>query len=166
LPAEELAHGCLEIGRCLCGRAGLAKVEGFVSLEFFRKFPSPLTTVKKCYSSKTNVGLKKRLSAGVSIPIQVSRKTCFDQYTMPLSFSNAASPESRLTPAAVPSFWLGIHERFAIDRENPDVKTVKGIDETGHAYVRYFTTLRSIFFSPVQTFSSGKTKGPVSKTYL
>ncbi|HEY9731978.1 MAG TPA: retropepsin-like aspartic protease [Drouetiella sp.] len=120
----------------------MAQVEGLVSLEFFRKIPFTIDYSQKTVFIETDESLKKRLSEGVSIPVQVTHKRAQTSISLLLWFSNGSHARVEVDTG---SGALILDERYmgelGVLKSSPDVKTVEGIDETGHSYVRYFTKL-------------------------
>lgn len=142
------------------GAPELAQVEGLISLEFFKHIPFTIDYSQKMVFIETDESLKKRLSAGISIPIQVSHSPAQTSITMLVWFSNGSFATVEVDTG---SGALILDEKymkeFAINRERPEVKTVKGVDETGHPYVRYFTTLPvDVFLAQSRKFTQVKPK--------
>lgn len=165
----------LQVGSCLqknlpmaawkledvfAGAPEMAQVEGFVSLEFFKRIPFTVDYAQKMVFIENNESLKNRVSAGVSIPIQVTRKHAQTSVTMLVWFSNGSFARVEVDTG---SGALILDEKymreFAVNKDGIDVKTVKGVDETGNPYVRYFTALPvDVFLAQNRQFSQIKPK--------
>lgn len=142
----------------LAGAPDLARVEGLVSLEFFRKLPFTIDYSQKLVCIENSESLKKRLTAGISIPIQITHKHAQTCISMLVWFSNGSFARVEVDTG---SGALILDEKymkeFAIRKDSIDVKTVKGVDETGNAYVRYFTKLPvDVFLAQSRKFTQIK----------
>ncbi|MFN8554514.1 MAG: retropepsin-like aspartic protease [Candidatus Obscuribacterales bacterium] len=142
------------------GTPDLTQVEGLVSLEFFRKVPFTIDYAKKLIFIETDESLKKRLSEGVSVPIQITHKRAQTSITMLLWFSNGSYARVEVDTG---SGALILDERYmrelGVFKDSMDVKKVEGIDETGHSYVRYFTKLpEDVFLAQSRLFTQKKPK--------
>lgn len=165
----------LQVGSCLqrnlpmatwkledvfAGAPDMAQVEGLVSLEFFKKVPFTIDYAKKTVFIENDESLAKRLSEGVSIPIQVTHKHAQTSISMLMWFSNGSYARVEVDTG---SGALILDERYmkelGVFKSSPDVKTVEGIDETGHSYVRYFTKLPlDVFLAQSRLFTLVKPK--------
>jgi predicted aspartyl protease len=120
----------------------MAKVEGFASLEFFKKIPFTVDYAQKMLFIENEDSLQQRLLSGTPVPIQISKGRAQTSITMPLYFSNGSFARVEVDTG---SGALILNEKYinelGVHTASPDVKMVKGVDETGHEYVRCFTKL-------------------------
>jgi hypothetical protein len=119
------------------------RIEGFISLNFFRNTPFTLDYRRKQLIIEDHASVGKRLLAGSAVPVYVQDKHGIETgITLPLKFSNG---QSALVEVDTGSGNLILDQKymksFGIALDSPNLKIVRGKDETGHAYVRYFGTL-------------------------
>lgn len=157
---KNLPMAAWKLEDALAGAPDLTQVDGFVSLEFFKKVPFTIDYAQKMIFIENDASLKKRVSKGVSIPIQVTHKHAQTSINMLVWFSNGSHAKVEVDTG---SGALILDERYmrelGVKRESVDVKTENGIDETGHPYVRYFTKLPfDVFLAQNRKFTQLKPK--------
>jgi hypothetical protein len=118
-------------------------IEGFVSLDFFKSTPFTIDYHQKKLFIETETSLKERLDHGTAVPVRVIRRNGVEtSISLSISFSKG---ESARVEVDTGSGALILNEKYmkilGINPNDAGVRTVKGKDETGHAYVRYFTKL-------------------------
>ncbi len=118
-------------------------IEGFVSLDFFKNTPFTIDYHQKKLFIENADSLQERIKVGTAVPIRVLRRNGVEtSISMPMSFSNGASARVEVDTG---SSALILNEKymksFHISPDDKGVKTAKGKDETGHAYIRYFAKL-------------------------
>jgi hypothetical protein len=156
---KNLPMAAWKLENAFAGAPNTAQVEGLISLEFFKKVPFTIDYARKMIFIENDESLRKRLSDGISIPIEVYHKHDQTSISMLLWFSNGNFAKVGIDTG---SGALLLDEKymreFSINRD-PDVKMVKGIDETGLPYVRYCTTLPAdVFLAQNRQFTQKKPK--------
>jgi hypothetical protein len=128
-----------------------AGIQGFVSLNFFRSVPFTIDYQNKMIFIETEESLKARAKDGHSVPIKVERKNNIEtSIKLPIRFSNGKSANVEVdTGSDVLILNQSYMKSFGISTHDKSLRNVEGKDETGHAYVRYFTQL------PVDVFMTG-----------
>ncbi len=124
------------------------KIEGFVSLNFFRNTPFTLDYGSKKLIIEDQVSVERRLSTGIAVPVNIHDKHGIESgITLPVKFSNG---QSALVEVDTGSGCLILNQKymksFGIATTSPNLKIVQGKDETGHVYVRYFCALPADVF--------------------
>jgi Aspartyl protease len=162
----------LQVGSCLqknlpmaawkledafAGAPDMAQVEGIISLEFFKKIPFTIDYARKMIFIENDESLSKRTSEGVSIPIEVYHKHDQTSISFLLWFSNGNFAKVGVDTG---NGALILDEKYMREfntNRDPDVKMVKGIDATGHPFVRYCTTLPAdVFIAQNRQFTQKK----------
>jgi Aspartyl protease len=132
----------LTVGIFDLGVPGLEGIDGFLSLDYFRDAP-----VTVDYGSQ-HVAVGER-PPGVPVAVHVDRDGPSTTVYMPLEL-----PSGRTVSVEVDmgSDDLILDERFAaelgVDLDDASVRRVEGRDETGHEYVRRFTSLSGVVRVP------------------
>ena len=142
--AEDLEVGVFDLGGLPPAFAG---VEGFLSLRFFETRPFTIDYARGVVVLETPAGLAARVAAGAVVPLHLDRTphTLTVFLRMDVSVGDPA-----LVEVDTGSDDLILHSRYlsalGIDPAGQGVRTQKGTDETGHAFVRRFTRMRAPVF--------------------
>lgn len=119
-----------------------ASIEGFLSLQFFENVPVTLDYTTNQIHIETLETLESRLSNGVQVPLHVRRRGPSVD-----AFLDLLLPGETIATVEIDtgSDALMLDEKFmeplSIHKDSPRVRKVRGIDETGHSYERYFAML-------------------------
>ncbi|HEY9679528.1 MAG TPA: retropepsin-like aspartic protease [Drouetiella sp.] len=142
------------------GSSKLANVDGLLSLEFFKKIPFTIDYGRQTIFFEDSDSLAMRAAYGVSIPIDIVKERGQTSVFMPLSFSSGSFAKVEVdTGSGAIILDLKYLNEFGVKTQSPDVQTQQGTDETGHAYVRYFTKLTGdAFLAQNRTFTQTKPK--------
>lgn len=112
----------------------LADVGGFLSLAFFDEQPFTVDYPAECVALEA--------STGVAVEVELERNGPSLDVFLPLVLPNGRTISVEVDMG---SDALILDERFAeeldVDLAAPDVRRVDGVDETGGAMTRWFTTL-------------------------
>ena len=124
-----------------------AGIEGFLSLRFFERRPFTVDHARGVVVLETPAGLAARVAAGQAVPLDLDRQP----HALSVSFRMVVGAgQPAVVEVDTGSDALVLDTRYmkalGIERDGADVKTVTGTDETGHAFARRFTRLRSPIF--------------------
>ncbi len=127
--------------------AEFKEIEGFVSLEYFKNTPFTLDYTKKLLYIENESSLKTRLEAGNVAPVEIEQHGNVEtSIKIPITFSNKKKAKVEVdTGSGSLILDASYMKSFGISADDKSVKTTKGKDETGHAYVRYATSLPADF---------------------
>jgi hypothetical protein len=124
-----------------------AGIDGFLSLRFFEGRPFTIDYPRGAVVLETSETLAARAAAGTAVPLRLDREPHALSVFFPLDLSVG---EPALVEVDTGSDALILDTRYmkplGFDPAGRDVKTTTGTDETGHAFVRRFTTLRTPIF--------------------
>lgn len=119
-----------------------SNINGFLSLGFFRNIPHTVLYNKNVIRFEDEASLKNLRTKGSVVNVIPDQQGVSFGILMPL-----AIPNNQVIKAEVDtgSQSLILHERYMkslqIESTDAAVKRREGKDETGHSYVRYFTSL-------------------------
>lgn len=138
-----------DIQKLLGDAPELKDVQGFVSLDFFKNCSFTMDYGRQVIVVENPVSLRQREASGTTVPIQIKERRGFEtSISMPVSFSDGSKAKVEVDTGSgrliLDTRYMKI---FAIDPAEKNVRTVKGIDETSHSYVRYFTQLPLVMFA-------------------
>lgn len=127
----------------MAGPAGIEGVTGFLSLSLFDRtavtvdFPSESIIVEEPDS------LAQRAAAGTSVPVEVERDGPSAVVYSRISLPCGGEPIRVEVDLGTDRLILdtGFAGRLGIELEDDAVEKVRGGDETGHDFIRYFTKL-------------------------
>jgi predicted aspartyl protease len=126
----------------LSAMAGLGDVEGFVSLTCFRTTPVTIDYAAGQVVVEDERSLARRVAGGEAVAVRVRCDGPSTDLTLDLELPGGKRVSVEIDTG---SDSLILDERLAADAgvnlENQDVRVVTAADETGHEFVRYFTTL-------------------------
>jgi hypothetical protein len=121
---------------------GFAAIGGFLSLAYFDEMPFTVDYARRIVQGETAETLAARAATGRSVDVRVERDGPSVTCLMPLTIPGGRELEVEVDMG---SGELILDERLAadlgIELDDPRVRRVEGTDETGHSYVRSFTTL-------------------------
>jgi hypothetical protein len=123
--------------------AGLDGIGGFLSLRYFRSTPVTVDYPARVIVLEDEQSLARRAESGFPVSVQVKD----DGPSIDVHLA-VRLPGGRVISVEVDagSDQLILNQALAAeagaDLARPDVRKVEGEDETGHAFARYFTTLR------------------------
>ena len=135
---EDLQIGVIDGARLLPD-----SVDGILSLGFFDAAPFTVDDQAGALILEDTASLQRRQDAGAIVPLSIERDVA--SVTAFISLDLPEGPPARVeidTGSDSLILNAGFMSRLGVDPEDPAVKRVSGGDETGHAYVRYFTELR------------------------
>jgi hypothetical protein len=122
--------------------AGVGDVEGFVSLSCFRTTPVTIDYAAGQLVIEDEESLARRLADGTAVAAGLRLDGPSTDLTLDLELPGGRRARVEVDTG---SDSLILDERLAagvgIDLERPDIRVVRAADETGHEFVRYFTTL-------------------------
>jgi len=143
LPALELGtlrREGLQVG--VLDLPGLDGVDGFLSLEFFRQTPFTVDYCDAAVVVETPETLAARAASGTPVELRLEDEGCSLDASLRLTLPNGRQIEVEVDMG---SDSLILDTAFApelgVDLDADDVRKVDGVDETGYAYTRSFTTL-------------------------
>jgi hypothetical protein len=122
--------------------AGLDGVEGFLSLSYFRTIPVTIDYPAGLLVIEDEASLALRYAAGTPVTVRVEYDGCSTDLLLGIDL-----PGGRPITVEVDtgSDTLILNQTLAsvvgIDLHDNNVRKFEGTDETGHEFVRYFTTL-------------------------
>ena len=123
--------------------AGLADVEGFLSLTCFRTTPVTIDYSAGLLILEDEDSLGRRSAAGTSVPAEVHTDGPSTDLMLSLDLPGGRPISVEVDTG---SDVLILDERFAadvaVDLAGSGVRQVAATDETGHEFLRYFTDLR------------------------
>jgi hypothetical protein len=123
--------------------AGLDGIDGFLSLQYFRSTPVTVDYPDRVLVLEDEQSLASRAESGAPVDVRVAHDGPSTDVHLALRL-----PGGRVISAEVDagSDQLILNRALAsaagVDLAAEDVRTVGGHDETGHAFARYFTSLR------------------------
>lgn len=118
-----------------------ADVQGILSLDFFKKQAFTIDYKSKSIILENEESLKSRLAKGISVPIKVESKAGIEcSIKIPMSMEKFPKLMAEVDTGS-DSLILDLRYMKGLNIRTADVKRVVGKDETGHAYMRYFTKL-------------------------
>lgn len=122
--------------------AGLDGIEGFLSLQYFRSTPVTVDYPARVLVVEDEQSLARRAESGIPVSVRVRHDGPSTEVHLTLRL-----PGGHVITAEVDagSDQLILNEALAAeagaDLASQTVRKVEGRDETGHAFVRYFTSL-------------------------
>lgn len=122
-----------------------AEIEGFLSLRSLQHIPFTIDYGSRQLILETPATLEQRLAEGTVVEVELDD----DQGVCLTAFARLKLQGAGVARVEVDtgSDSLILHRRFmaplGLSPESNRVKTVRGSDETGHAFVRYFADLKS-----------------------
>ena len=117
-------------------------IDGILSLGFFEAAPFTLDDAAGLLTLEDATSLARRQAAGASVPVEIRRDGASVTAFMSLDLPQGPPVRVELDTGS-DSLILDVAamSRLGVDPADPAVRRASGTDETGHAYVRHFTTL-------------------------
>jgi len=127
----------------MAASAGLDDIEGFISLTAFRSTPVTVDYPAGVIVIEDQESLAGRSGRGQPVSVRVERHGAYStDVHLALDLPNGQSITVEVDTG---SDSLILNERHAgsagVDLHAPSTQRIDGLDETGHAFVRYFATL-------------------------
>jgi hypothetical protein len=127
----------------------LSTIDGILSLRHFERSPFTIDYLRERLVLETPETLADRRARGAAIPLTLDREahalTAFTTMEVGL-------PRPVVLEVDTGSGGLILHSRsmaaLGISPEEPTVKTLRGVDETGNDFVRHFARMRAPVFPP------------------
>jgi Aspartyl protease len=136
--AEDVPAGIFDMQ----AMAGLDRVEGFLSLGYFRATPVTVDYAAGLVVIEDQASLARRAEAGTSVPMRVVQDGQATDLRLGLTLPGGQPITVEVDTG---SDTLILNETLAadagIDLHDPGTRQAEGTDETGHEFVRYFATL-------------------------
>lgn len=132
---ENVAVGSFDMSALLSGERS---IDGILSLGYFDRTPVTEDHHTRTLTIESDDSLRQRSAEGKEIRVEVER----EGPTLAM-FLKIRLPSGGLARVEVDtgSQALILHERYMVElgvgRDGPDVRTIRGLDETGHRYVRF-----------------------------
>jgi len=123
--------------------AGLADIEGFVSLSSFRTTPVTVEYSTGHVILEDGESLARRAVAGISVSVHVGYDGCSTDLMLSMDLPNGKQISLEVDTGSdvlILNEWLA--DDAGIDLNGQGVRQVRATDETGHEFVRYFAALR------------------------
>lgn len=140
---KDIATGIWNFKELLGDAPEFAGIEGFVSLNYFETVPFTLDYKHSRLYIENEESLKQRVKEGSCAPIRVNRNGNADT-SITLAMKIGMKLKA-LCEVDTGSGSLILNESYmgalGIQKDAKGVSTREGKDETGHQYVRYFSTL-------------------------
>jgi hypothetical protein len=122
--------------------AELSAIGGFLSLAFFDDAPFTVDYPRRILELETPETLAARAGAGRSLDVRVERDGPSVTFHLPLTLPDGRSVEVEVDMGSGELILdVRLAPELGIALDDPGVRRVDGIDETGHDYTRSFTTL-------------------------
>jgi hypothetical protein len=120
-----------------------SNIDGFLSLGFFKNFPHTVVYSKNVIRFETEESLKRVREKGVVVNVSPDQQGDSFGVFMPLVLPNKETIKAEVDTG---SQSLILHERYmgglGVKKTAPSVKRKEGKDETGHSYVRYYSSVK------------------------
>ena len=122
--------------------ADFAGIGGFLSLAFFDETPFTVDYPNGVVVLETPETLAERASVGRVLDVAVERDGPSVTFHLPLTLPDGQSVDVEVDMGSGALILdEGLAPALGVELDDPRVRRVDGIDETGHAYTRSFTTL-------------------------
>jgi hypothetical protein len=157
MPSQRVPAGVLDLEALGLG----AEFAGFLSLSYFRNQPFTIDYAQNRVSVETPASLAARRSKGLASKIRLTVKGSEVAAFLPLGLPNGSKVEVEVDTGSDALILNEPHmSALGFQREGANIKRLEGKDETGHAFVRYFSKLAE----PVRLFGAPSSSQASSKT--
>jgi hypothetical protein len=122
--------------------AGLEGIDGFLSLSYFRTTPVTIDYPARLLILEDGTSLARRVADGLQAGVRVACDGCSTEVHVGMVLPGGRSISAEVdTGSDVLILNQALAGAAGIDLQAGGVRVVRGTDETGHEFVRYFTEL-------------------------
>jgi hypothetical protein len=117
-------------------------IGGFIALGFFRGRPFTLDYPRQTLVLETEETLLERAASGTPLDVRIERDEHSITAFLPLTIPGGKSVSVEVDMGSDSLILdVSLAAEVGVELDDPNVRRVEGVDETGHRFTRYFTRI-------------------------